>query len=200
VPYGWTAGQGILKYNLKKGTWEKPIETAANKKNSVYGARGIAFRGGFLFVASHLGIQKADPVTGEASAAIHPRLEGYRIMGILGLDFGDDDLVGAGTIEKVKLDADGKPLDNWFGLDKQRPRLSVILRIDAVTGNVWSFEPLNYPVNSISCAEGIFWLAEQPEMGFNRRNQPVRIHPKRMVIHHLILPRASTDQQQARSP
>jgi hypothetical protein len=190
LPYGWTAGQGILRFNLKSGEWGPAIETAANKSNKVYGARGIAVRGGSLFVSSHLGIQKVNADTGEAGAPMKVQLEGYRIFAVGGLDFDGADLVAAGTVEKVKLGADGKPEDNWYGLDKERPRLSVILRIDPQTGSVRSFEPLNYPVNSIACADGVFWLAEQPEMGFDRRNQPVRLHPKKMAIHRLALQKA----------
>jgi hypothetical protein len=190
LPYGWTAGQAILRYDLKKRTWETAIETEANKSNKAYGARGIAARGGYLFVASHLGIQRVDPRTGEAEKPVKPSLDGYRIFGIGGLDFDGAELVGAGTIEKVKLDADGKPLDNWYGLDKARPRLSAILRIDPQTGSVRSFGSLNYPVNSLTCAGGVFWLAEQPEMGFDRHNRPVRLYPKEMVIHRLVLTKA----------
>jgi hypothetical protein len=187
LPYGWTAGQGILRFDLKKAEWGLAVETAANKTSKVYGARGIAFREGSLFVASHLGIQKVNPETGEAGAAMNVQLEGYRIFGVGGLDFDGADLVGTATIERVKLGADGKPLDNWYGFDKTRPRLSVILRIDPQSGKVRSFDPLNYPVNTIACDEGACWLAEQPEMGFNRRNQPVRLYPEKMVIHRLKL-------------
>ncbi|MBZ5497366.1 MAG: hypothetical protein LAP85_13265 [Acidobacteriia bacterium] len=190
LPYGWTAGQGILKFDLKRGEWGPALETAANKSNKVYGARGIAVGGGSMFVASHLGIQKVNLDTGEAGAAMTVQLEGYRIVGVGGLDFNGAGLVGAATIEKVKLGADGKPLDNWYGLDKERPRLSVILRIDPQTGMVKSFEPLNYPANSLAYANGIFWLSEQPEMGFDRHNQPVRLYPKKMVIHRLDLRKA----------
>jgi hypothetical protein len=187
LPYGWTAGQGILRLDLKKGTWDAPLETAENKTSKVYGARGIAVRGGILFIASHLGIQKVNPRTGEAGKAISPELKGYRIFGISGLDFDGADLVGVGTIEKVKLDAGGKPIDNWYGLDKQRPRLNVILRMDPETGIVRRFEPLNYAVSTLACGDGIFWLADQPEMGFDRKNQPVRLQPSKMAIHRLVL-------------
>jgi len=49
------------------------------------------------------------------------------------------------------------------------------------------FEPLNYPVNAIACDDGAFWLAEQPEMGFDRSKRPVRLYPQKMVIHRLML-------------
>jgi hypothetical protein len=195
VPYGWTAGQDIVKYNLKRGAWETPIETAANKANKVYSARGIAARNGSLYVSSHLGIQKVNPLTGAAAAAVNVQLDGYRIFGIMGLDFDGADLVGAGTMEKVKLDAEGKPLDNSYGLDKDRPRLNAILRIDPETGKVSKFDLLNYPVNAISSADGVFWLSEQPETGFDRRNQPVRIYPRRMSIHRLVLSRAASEKR-----
>jgi hypothetical protein len=187
VPYGWTMGQSIQKYDLDKGEWGPGIVTAANKVNKVYSARGIACRGGSLYVSSHLGIQKVNPNTGEAEAPLAVKLDGYLIFGAGALDCDDDTLVGSGTIEKVKLGADGQPIDNFYGLDKTRPRLSVILRIDAQTGQVKSFEPLNYPVNCLACDNGVFWLSEQPEMGYDRRNQPVRLYPGKMVIHRLEL-------------
>jgi len=189
LPYGWTAGQGILKYNLKKGIWETPIETQANKSSKVYGARGIAIRDGVLFVSSHLGIQKVNAQTGEASPPVKPDLTGYRLFGLSGLDFDGPDLVGAGAIEKIKLDAEGKPVDNWYGLDKERPRLSAILRIDPETGAVRKYEVLNYPVNTLASWNGTFWMAEQPEMGYDRKNQPVRLYPKKMAIYRLVLNR-----------
>jgi len=114
-------------------------------------------------------------------------LQGYRIFGIGGLDFAGADLVGTGTIEKVKPGADGKPLDNWYGFDKSRPRLNVILRMGPRSGIARVFEPLNYPVNAVACDDGVFWLAEQPEMGFDRNNRPVRLYPQKMVNHRLML-------------
>jgi hypothetical protein len=187
VPYGWSMGQAILQYNLAKGQWGPEIVTEANKANKVYSTRGIAWRGGALYIGSHLGIQKVDPKSGEAAPAVTARLDGYRIFGVGALDFDGDTLVASGTIEKVKNGPDGKPIDNSYGLDKERPRLSVILRIDAATGAVKSFEPLNYPVNTLAFAGGVYWLSEQPESGFDRQNKPVRLHPRKMVIHRLEL-------------
>ncbi len=187
LPYGWTAGQGILKFDLTQEKWEPAIETAANKASKVHSARGIAIHEGSLFVASHLGIQKVDPKTGGADAARTVHLDGYRIFGVGGLTFNEGDLIGTGTIEKIKLGPDGKPLDNWYGLDKERPRLSVILRMNPQTGTVKSFEILNYPVNTIAAGGGVYWLSEQPVTGFDRSNRPVRVHPEKMTIHRLAL-------------
>lgn len=96
---------------------------------------------------------------------------------------------GVGTIEKIKLDAEGKPVDNWYGLDKERPRLNAILRIDPVTGKIRNYQVIHYPVNTLASWKGAFWLAEQPEMGFDRKNQPVRLTPEKMAIYRLELNR-----------
>jgi len=186
LPYGWTAGKTIRKFDRRKGEWKPGIHTEAYKTKSIYSARGIAARGGFLYVSSHLGIQKVDPSTGNVESTVTVQVEGYRNFGLVGLDFDGDDLVGAATIEKTKLDADGKPADNWYGLDKDRPRQWALLRIDPATGKVRDFRPLNYPVNSVACAGGIYYLSETPEMGFDRENKPVRLYPKSMGIHRLV--------------
>jgi hypothetical protein len=189
VPYGWTAGKVIRRFDLAKHEWKPGIQTEAYKTEKVYSARGIAARGGSLYVSSHLGIQKVDPSTGDVQSTVKVQLDGYRTFGLVGLDFDGEELVGAAQIEKTRLDADGKPVDNWYGLDPDRPRQWALLRIDPATGKVSSVRRLNYPVNSVACADGVYYLSESPEMGFDRQNQPVRLYPRSIGIHRLVYPR-----------
>jgi hypothetical protein len=117
-------------------------------------------------------------------------LDGYRIFGYVGLDFAGDELVCAATRDKIRLDENGKPLENYTcGLDKERPRLNVLLWVDPATGKVRNYRLVNYPLYSVAFGGGTtFYLTELPVQGFDRQNKPVRVYPKTMAIHRLTYP------------
>lgn len=189
LPFGYTAGKAIWTFDRKAGQWGARIQTEEYKNEKTHSARGITARDGSLYVSSHHGIQLVDPSTGKVQSTVTVQLEGYRVFGHVGLDFDGDDLVSVATIEKVKLGADGKPVDNSYGLDEERPRLPALLRINPADGKVRDFRILNYPVNSLAFAGGNYYLSEAPVMGYDRQNQPVRLWPKTMAIHRLVYPR-----------
>ena len=159
VSYGWTAGKPIYVINPTTGKIEREIVTAANKKNRSYGAKGIAWHRGSLYVLEGMRgkLHQVNPANGQITQTI--QTQGTWLSG---------------------LDFDGQHF-----ISGSREHL---YQFDPKSGKLVSKTPLNYPVRNLACHQGVCWLFEQPIFGFGKKHERIQLWPKTTMIHRWKIP------------
>lgn len=160
LEYGWTAGQPIHVLDPGTGKELRAIVTEANRKNRAYGAKGIAWRDGKLWVLEGMQgtLHEVDPDTGVVSRRLET--EGRWLAG---LAFDGTCFVAGGR------DA------LWF--------------LDPETGKTVRKVAVNYPLRSVAAGKDAVYVMEQPVFGFDKAHQRVRVWPTRTLVHKLSLNR-----------
>lgn len=144
----------------RTGKTIRTIVTAANQEKKVHSTRGIAWRGGKLYVLSGMSgvLHEVDPHTGAVTREINSAEKR-----LCGLDF-DGRHFMAGT------------------------RTHLVL-LDPKSGEVVKKVPVSYSLRNVAFHQGAFYLLEQPIFGFDKQHQRIRVWPKQTVIHKLTLER-----------
>ena len=150
VPYGWTCGQPILVLDPETGKTLRSVVTEENLKFKHYGAKGIAWHAGRLFVLEGMEgrIRELDPETGAIKATIQTPL---RWLG--GLSSDGKNLVSA-TREKV-------------------------VRLDPATGAVTAETPVHYWIRALETHDGALFAMEQPVFGHGRKHETITLWPRK---------------------
>ena len=158
MEYGWTAGKPIHVLDPGTGKALRTIVTQANLQKKAYGAAGIAWKDGKLYVLQGMRgiVNEVDPQTG----AITRKLD-TGVRWIAGLDFDGKHFV-TGSREALFL-------------------------LDPQTGKQVRKIALNYPVRAVAAHAGAYFLMEQPVFGHDRAHKRVRLWPKRTLVYSLQL-------------
>ncbi|MEZ5966800.1 MAG: PQQ-binding-like beta-propeller repeat protein [Planctomycetota bacterium] len=159
LTYGWTKGDPLYELDPSTGAVRRSLVTEANKKNKYSGAFGLACHGGKLFVL-------------ESSGKLH-RLDPVT---------GEVEKTLALSVRYVS----GLTFDGASFVLGSREALHFV---DPGTGKVRRSVPVAYPVRALASEGGKLYLMEQPVPGFGRKHEPIRIWPKRMLVHELTLER-----------
>jgi len=158
MEYGWTAGKPIHVVDPKTGRVLRSIVTEANAKNKAFGAAGVAWRDGRLWVLEGMQgrIHEVDPETG----AVRRTVQTERRW-LTGLAW-DGDAFVAGSRDALLL-------------------------LDPETGAVRREVKTHYPLRALAAHGGRVLLMEQPVFGHDKDHRRVRIWPKQTFVHVLTL-------------
>ncbi len=155
---GWTAGKPIHVIDPATGKDLRQIVTAANKENKSYGAKGVTWLKGKLYVLEFYGkIFEVDPQTGVVGRTITTKERS-----VSGLDFDGEHFV--------------------FG-----SRTDLIL-INPETGATVRKVPVNYPLRFVKFWKGTYYTMEQPIFGFSKDHKTIQVWPRQAKIYRLTLP------------
>ncbi len=158
VESGWTAGKPIHVIDPATGKDIRQIVTQANLANKFYGAFGITWRKGKLYVVEggYGKISEIDPKTGDISRTITTK-EHY----VSGLDF------------------DGE----HFVLGNR----NALLLINPETGETVRRVPMNYPLRIVKFWHGAYYVMEQSVFGFSKDHKTIQVWPRQGKIYRLTL-------------
>jgi len=158
VSSSWTAGGPIVRIDPATGKVAATIVTEANKKNKHYGANGIAWRDGKLYVLEGLNgvINEVDPKDGTVGQEIN-----LKTPWLVGLAFDGKHFVVGSKTHLMFFD----------------PEKNELVRKVAV----------NYPLRGIGVKDDAYYLMEQPTFGFGRKHETIQIWPKETVVYKLTL-------------
>lgn len=157
---GWTAGHPIYVIDPATGKTLRSIITEANKANRSYGAKGIEFVDGNLYVLEGMNgiIHTVDPQTGIITHSLQTQ---DRWLTSLAYD-GERFITGS---------------------------RDALLFFDANGTRVRSIA-MNYPLRSVGWKPGLdgagdAYVMEQPIFDFDKHNQTIRLWPKEMAVYRL---------------
>jgi len=159
MEYAWTRDAPIHVIDPATGKETRSIVTKANEKNQHAGARGVAWWEGSLYVLEG------------APGTIHR--------------------VDPATGEVTAKLATG---ETWLGGLAQDGRRFLtgsrthLFFLDPAKGTVVEKIAVNYPLRTIAAGAGAIWLMEQPVTDHDVEHRPIRLWPKKMLIHRLRLP------------
>jgi hypothetical protein len=153
---GWTAGLPIHVIDPATGKTVREIVTEANKAVKSYGAKGVAWRDGKLYVLSGMEgvIHEVDPADGKVTRDVRTP-EHW----LAGLDFDGKQFVTGSR-------------DALFFVDPEKGEIVRRVRV-------------NYPLRNVAAAGGAVYLLEQPVFDFDKDNKPIRLWPKETIVHKL---------------
>ena len=158
MEYGWTAGKPIHVLDPATGKVLRTIVTRANLQNKSYGAAGITWKDGKLYVLEGMRgiLNEVDPQTG----AITRKLD-CEVRWLSGLGYDGKHFV-AGSRQALYL-------------------------FDAKTGKQVRKVALNYPVRAVAAHDGAYLLMEQPVFGHDKQHKRVQLWPKQTLVYSLQL-------------
>ncbi len=156
LEYGWTAGRPIHVVDPVTGKVVRRITTAANAENKAFGAKGIAWRNGHLFVLEGMKgvIHEVDPKTGDLLSKLS-----CAVTWVSGLTWDGKHFVTGGN--------------------------ESLYFLDPASGKVSLEVPVNYRLRSVAAVKGDILLMEQPIFGHDRKHRRVRIWPEKTWIYRV---------------
>jgi len=156
VESGWTAGKPIHVIDPETGRIVRGIVTKANLGNKAFGADGIAWREGRLWVLEGMSgrLSEVDAKTGEVLSTVSGEARW-----LSGLAFDGTHFVAGGREGVVFLD----------------PR----------SGNVSLRVPVHYRLRSVAIAGRDVLLMEQPVFGYDRDHQRIQLWPEKNWIYRV---------------
>ena len=156
VETGWTAGKPIHVIDPETGRVVRAIVTTANLEKKVFGAKGIAWRDGKLWVLEGMKgrLHEIDPKSGEVTKTIDAAA-----TWLAGLAWDGERFV-AGSREAVMF---------------LNPR----------DGSVSLSVPVQYRLRSVAVLGDDVFLMEQPIFGFDRNHERIQVWPEKNFIYRV---------------
>lgn len=154
---GWTAGHPIYVIDPASGETIRSIITEANKANQSYGAKGVEFIDGNLWVLEGMNglLHCLDPATGDITR----------------------------TIQTPERWLTGLAWDGTHFICGSKDR---VLFFDDAGTRVKSIA-VNYPLRSVGWRDGQLLLMEQPVFDYNTRHERIRLWPRETLVYRLRL-------------
>ena len=158
MDYGWTAGRPLREIDPQTGKVTREIVTEANLVNRAFGAAGMVWLDGKLWVLEgmHGRLNAVDPANGEVTRVIQTKERWLTSLAHDGQHF------VAGSRKEL-------------------------LWIDPKDGSVARRVAVNYPIRCLTYHDGSLYLMEQPVFGHDKNHQRIRVWPKKTVIYKLTL-------------
>jgi hypothetical protein len=151
----WTKGEPVLRLDPRSGAVTGRIAAPKEMQAKTGAARGLCWHAGKLFVLEIGGTMHE--VDGATGELRRSVATG--LSWVFGLTFDGDRLV---TV--------GRDAVHWLDPDTLRPVRTL---------------PSAYRLRTIGWDGGRYLILEQPEFGFGRRHEPIRVWPQTTVIHRL---------------
>lgn len=156
LEYGWTAGKPIHVVDPVTGKVVRKIVTEANAEKKAFGAKGIAWRDGKLWVLEGMKglIHEVDPKTGDVLSTL---------------------TCGAKWVAGLA----------WDGKRFVTGGRESLFLIDGTSGKVSLEVPVNYRLRSVAVLKGEVLLMEQPIFGHDRKHKRVQVWPEKTWIYRV---------------
>ncbi len=154
---GWTAGHPIYVIDPATGQTTRSIITEANKANQSYGAKGVEFIDGNVWVLEGMNgrLHRIDPATGDITR----------------------------TIQTAERWLTGLAWDGTHFICGSKDR---VLFFDDAGTRVKSIA-VNYPLRSVGWRDGALLLMEQPVFDYNTKHERIRLWPRETLVYRLRL-------------
>ena len=183
-PYGWSKGDGILRFDLENRRYEEEeIVTAANLGQRASSTKGIASLPEGLLIrdSRHGGLVVIDRESGKVLRRIRVSFPGK--LEFSTIEYVDGTIWAPGRYKVLERDQTGVAIPD--SLRREAPWRHAIFRIDPDDGSIVDRIELAWNAQSIAVHEGSIYLSDRTVWGYDVDNQKVRLFPVSFEIRVL---------------